>query len=80
MIYLPMSFLSGLWIPLRFLPHILQAIAPIFPTYHLAQLMYASLGAPTAGNSLSHWLSLLGFTFVMLGVTWMAYRRLEQNS
>jgi ABC-2 type transport system permease protein len=80
MIYLPMSFLSGLWIPLRFLPHILQTIAPIFPTYHLAQLMYAALGSPSVGSALNHWLSLLGFTLVMLGITWMAFRRLEQNS
>lgn len=80
MIYLPMSFLSGLWIPLRFLPHILQTIAPIFPTYHLAQLMYSALGAPAFGNALNHWFSLLGFTLLMLGVTWMAFRRLEQNS
>ena len=80
MIYLPMSFLSGLWVPLRFLPHILQTIAPIFPTFHLAQLMYASLGAPTLGTAVNHWLSLLGFTLLMLGVTWMAFRRLEQNS
>jgi ABC-2 type transport system permease protein len=80
LIYLPMSFLSGLWMPLRFLPHILQTIAPIFPTYHLAQLMYAALGAPSIGNSLSHWLSLFGFTLVMLGVSWLAFRRLEQHS
>ena len=43
LLYLPMSFLSGLWWPIKFLPHILQVIAPVFPTLHLAQLMYASL-------------------------------------
>ncbi len=80
LIYLPMSFLSGLWVPIRFLPHILQTIAPIFPTYHLAQLMYAALGAPTIGSAFSHWISLLGFTLLMLGVTWLAFRRLEQNA
>jgi ABC-2 type transport system permease protein len=69
-----------LWMPLRFLPHVLQTIAPIFPTYHLAQLMYASLGAPSVGTAATHWLSLVGFTLIMLGVSWMAYRRLEQNS
>jgi len=80
LIYLPMSFLSGLWIPIRFLPHILQVIAPIFPTYHLAQLMYGALGAPSLGSYLGHWASLLGFTLVMLGITWLAFRRQEQNS
>jgi ABC-2 type transport system permease protein len=67
-------------VPIRFLPHILQQIAPIFPTYHLAQLMYGALGAPTLGSNVSHWMSLLGFTLVMLGVTWLAFRRIEQNS
>jgi ABC-2 type transport system permease protein len=80
MIYLPMSFLSGLWWPIKFLPKILQEIAPIFPTYHLAQLMYASLGAEHQGSTLSHWMGLLGFTVLMIGVTWLAYRRIEQNT
>jgi ABC-2 type transport system permease protein len=80
MIYLPMSFLSGLWVPLKFLPKILQHIAPVFPTFHLAQLMYASLGAESLGTTMSHWLGLLGFTLLMLGVAWLAFRRIEQNS
>jgi uncharacterized membrane protein len=28
----------------------------------------------------SHWLGLLGFTLVMLGIATIAFRRLEQNS
>ena len=75
-----MSFMSGLWVPLKFLPHILQTTAPLFPTYHLAQLMYGTLGAPSLGTNLSHWSSLFGFTLVMLGVTWLAFRRREQNA
>jgi ABC-2 type transport system permease protein len=80
LIYLPMSFLSGLWVPIRFLPHLLQLIAPAFPTYHLAQLMYGALGAPSLGTTLSHWTSLLSFTLLSLGVAWLAFRRAEQNS
>jgi ABC-2 type transport system permease protein len=80
LIYLPMSFLSGLWVPLKFLPKILQEIAPVFPTFHLAQLMYGSLGAPSTGSTLSHWMGLLGFALLMLGITWLAFRRIEQNS
>lgn len=80
LIYLPMSFLSGLWVPIKFLPKILQHIAPVFPTFHLAQLMYGSLGAESLGTTVSHWMGLLGFTILMLGVTWLAFRRIEQNS
>jgi ABC-2 type transport system permease protein len=80
MIYLPMSFLSGLWVPIRFLPHALKMIAPAFPTYHLAQLMYGALGAESLGSTPGHWFSLLGFTFLMLGVTWIAFRQQEENA
>ncbi|HEY9137102.1 MAG TPA: ABC transporter permease [Terriglobus sp.] len=80
LIYLPMSFLSGLWVPLKFLPHIMQQIAPIFPTYHLAQMMYSTLGAPSDGTITSHLLGLFGFTFIMLGITWLAYQRRADNA
>jgi len=80
LVYLPMSFLSGLWIPIKFLPHFLQTIAPIFPTYHLAQLMYGSLGAPSLGTLTSHITGILGFTAVMIGCAWIAFQRSEQNA
>src|SRR5262245_33370149 len=35
LIYLPMSFLSGLWIPFEVLPPTIKAIAPFLPAYHL---------------------------------------------
>jgi ABC-2 type transport system permease protein len=80
MIYLPMSFCGGLWIPIMFLPHFLQKLAVVMPTYHLAQLMLSSFGYPSAGTASSHWLGLLGFTLLMLGIASIANRRLEQNS
>jgi ABC-2 type transport system permease protein len=80
MIYLPMSFCSGLWVPLQFLPGAIQHIAQVLPTYHLAQLMYASLGGPSNGSTSNHWLALLGFTLLMLGIAAIAFQRREQNS
>jgi ABC-2 type transport system permease protein len=78
LVYLPMSFLSGLWVPLQFLPNLLQKIAPVFPTYHLAQMMYAALGAPSQGTLTVHLIGLLAFTLIMAGVTWIAIERREQ--
>lgn len=80
MIYLPMSFCGGLWIPIMFLPTFLQKMAVVMPTYHLAQLMLSSFGYPSAGTTSSHWFGLLGFTLLMLGIASIAARRLEQNS
>lgn len=80
LIYLPMSFFGGLWIPITILPHAVQRIAPSLPTFHLAQLMYACFGATPQGSVARHVLSLLGFTLLMLGIAWIAFSRHEQNS
>lgn len=80
MIYLPMSFCGGLWIPIMMLPKLLQHFAVLLPTYHLAQLMLGVFGYSSAGTTSSHWFGLLGFTLVMLGVAGIAFRRHEQNS
>jgi ABC-2 type transport system permease protein len=81
LMYLPMSFLGGLWIPLTALPKAVQHIAPLLPTYHLAQLMLGVFGAADPKKTVaSHWLGLLGFTMLMFGVAWIAFRRREQNA
>lgn len=80
LIYLPLSFLGGLWIPITMLPHIVQRIAPALPTFHLAQLMYACFGAQPQGSITGHLFNLLGFTLLMLGIAWIAFSRREQNS
>jgi ABC-2 type transport system permease protein len=74
MIYLPMSFLSGLWIPLEMLPKVLQQIAPIWPSYHLHQLALAALGMPH-GNVMEHFAALAGFSVLFLVI---AARRLRR--
>jgi len=81
LIYLPMSFLSGLWVPLRFLPHGLQSFAPVLPTYHLSQLMQSIFGYQDPGVSLStHWFALAGFTMLMLGISWLIFNRSQKNA
>jgi ABC-2 type transport system permease protein len=80
LIYLPMSFLSGLWIPIRFLPHWVQRIAPLLPTYHLGQLMLNIFGYADTASMSSHWTGLVGFTFLMLGSSWLIFNRSQQNA
>ncbi|MHB1872234.1 MAG: ABC transporter permease [Steroidobacteraceae bacterium] len=77
LIYLPLSFASGFWMPVRLLPHWLQALAPALPTYHLAQLALAVFGfAPRTGAAL-HWLVLTGFTVLMFAAAWFTFTRSE---
>jgi ABC-2 type transport system permease protein len=80
LIYLPMSFMSGLWMPIQYLPHWLQRIAPVLPTYHLAQLMLNIFGYAGPASMASHWYGLAGFTMLMLGASWLLFNRAEQNA
>jgi ABC-2 type transport system permease protein len=81
LIYLPMSFMSGLWMPIQFLPTALRTIAPAFPTYHMAQLMLGIFGAAQPGSiAWHHWSYLFGFTLIMLGIAAIAFNRREQNA
>ncbi len=77
LLYLPMAFLSGLWIPVQVLPGILQKLAPALPPYHYSQLALAQVGA-NSGPAL--WVSILYlmvFTIVSLGLALVGYRRDE---
>ncbi|KZC16502.1 ABC transporter permease [Rhodanobacter sp. FW510-R12] len=74
LIYLPMSFLSGLWMPLPMLPAFLQRIAPVWPSYHLDRLALAAVGM-NEGPLRGHVLALIGFAAAFL---LMAARRLRR--
>ena len=81
LIYLPMSFMGGLWIPIQFLPKWLQVIAPSMPTFHLAQLMLTIFGYQRDGSVTGlHWAGLGGFMLLMLGVSWAVFHRAEQDA
>lgn len=75
LVYLPMAFLSGLWLPLSMLPPVLQKLAPVWPSYHLNQLTLAAVGM-NHGALLPHVLVLAGYTVVFLSV---AVRRLRRH-
>lgn len=80
LIYLPMSFASGFWMPVSVLPHWLQEFAPVLPTYHLAQLALAIFGYAQPGSSTVHWEALAGFTLLMLGAAWIIFTRSEAKA
>jgi ABC-2 type transport system permease protein len=78
LINLPMSFLSGLWLPINVLPPAVQHIAPFLPAYHLGQLALGTIGAATSTQPwYDHVLILLAFTSAALTVAAIAYRRDE---
>ena len=76
-INLPMSFVSGLWLPVNVLPPAVQHIAPFMPAYHLGQLALGTIGAGGAQPWYLHVIVLLAFTAAALSVAAFAYRRDE---
>jgi ABC-2 type transport system permease protein len=79
LIYLPMSFASGLWMPIEMLPKFLQQFAPFLPAYHLAQLSLGTIGAGH-GSALPHWEALAGFALVCLGIARVGFQRDQERA
>ena len=78
LIYLPMSFASGLWTPLEFLPKFVQHLAPFLPPYYLAQLALAQIGTGH-GNVWVHIFALIGFAILFLALAAWGFRRNEDK-
>jgi len=79
LIYLPMSFCSGLWVPIIFLPKIVQRFALAMPPYHLAQLAFGVVGAGTRESVAAHWEVLAAFTMICLGVARIGFQRDQEK-
>ena len=75
LLYLPMSFLSGLWLPLSILPDIFARLAPLWPSYHLGQIALAVVGRSSGGSVWLHLGVLVAFTAVFY---LLALRRLQR--
>ena len=74
LVYLPLAFAGGMWIPIQYLPAPVQAIAPFLPTYHYVQLALGGIGAG-AGHVAVHLLVLGGVTAVCLAGAAVFYSR-----
>jgi ABC-2 type transport system permease protein len=79
LIYLPMSFCSGLWVPFMFLPKVVQKIALVLPPYHLSQLALGVVGAGTHESAVGHWEALAAFTMICLGVARIGFQRDQEK-
>jgi ABC-2 type transport system permease protein len=79
LIYLPVSFFSGLWVPLMFLPRALQRFALALPPYHLAQLALGVVGAGWHESAVMHWEVLAAFTLICLGVARIGFQRDQEK-
>jgi ABC-2 type transport system permease protein len=76
-IYMPLSFLSGLWIPVMALPKPVQQIANFLPPYHYSQLALKTIGASQGKPIALHLGAMLAATALFLLLAYAGYRRDE---
>ena len=79
LVYLPMGFLSGLWIPVALLPSFLQDLAMVFPAYHQAQLALKVVALDEGGSVGVHALMLGVFTVALLSIAAVGFRRGDER-
>lgn len=77
--YLPMSFLSGLWVPIGFFPETMQFAANFLPPYHLSQLALKVIGADQGQNVWLHIGILTLFTLVFFALAMKAYNKKDKE-
>jgi ABC-2 type transport system permease protein len=77
LVWLPMAFASGLWIPIGELPQLVRSIAPFLPPYHFVQLALGTIGASEGGSPAGHAGAVLAFTGLFLLVAAWGFRRDE---
>lgn len=75
LVYLPMSVLSGLWIPLFVFPALMQKLAVLWPAWHLAQMALGAVGQAQDVRFGLHAIVLLATTAVFLALAALRLRK-----
>ncbi len=65
-VYQLMLHLSGIFYAL---PKALRVVAPVWPTYHLQQMVFGALGVPSEGSLIVHATALVGVTGLFTAVS-----------
>lgn len=78
LIYLPLSFASGLFVPLQSMPELVRQVAPFLPTYHYGQLAWGAVGAQSE-HPLTSVLWLAGYSVILIALAARGYYAEEQR-
>jgi ABC-2 type transport system permease protein len=68
-LYLGLSIVGGLWMPITSLPAWIQKAAWITPSFHLGQLSLSVIDMPSRGSILAH---LIGIGLITIVAAWLA--------
>jgi ABC-2 type transport system permease protein len=77
LIYLPMAFLSGLWMPIAVLPEVVQKLAFALPAFHLSQLV---LKLQESDIGYAWWMHVLSLSAMSIAFFTLAYRAFKRQS
>ncbi len=77
MLYLPLAYVGGLWMPPASLPNIVAKISPYMPTRHAGEVVWAIAGAQVVPNASILW--LVGYAAIFATIAYLGYRRDEKN-
>jgi ABC-2 type transport system permease protein len=77
--YLPLSFCGGLWMPVDVLPHWLQHLAHVLPSYYFSRLALHTFGYSAVSPLLS-WSVLATYTLVLLALCGIVFRHSEARA
>lgn len=79
LIYLPLSFCGGLWMPVEQLPLWLQSVAHYLPSFWFSRLALRALDFPAPSRTLAYAV-LAAYTMVLLGLSARIWARSEANA
>lgn len=77
LIYLPLAFLSGLWVPIASLPSSVQKLAHWLPAYHFSQLALHVTGGSRGESIAIHASAMIVFAALFAAIAYAGYRRDE---
>ncbi len=76
LIYLPLAFMGGMWMPPRFLPELVQKISPYLPSRQWMELVWPAMTGDRWNAT--PWLVVAGFTLAFALLAGWAQRRDER--
>jgi ABC-2 type transport system permease protein len=79
LVYLPLSFCGGLWMPIEALPHWLQVVAHGLPSFWFSRLALRTIGY-VDGSAVVAWALLACYTVVFLLAAAFIFRRQEAQA
>lgn len=79
LIYLPLGFLSGLWIPITMFPELMQSLANLLPPYHLAQLALKVIDMDVGDSVYLHLGVIALYSIVFIYLATKAYYKKDKS-